>query len=71
MRRVLGLGLRANNIGWTLVSEAETDEEASLIIRLDVKVNPLIVDETQNFGKGKSTITNAERTLKRSMRHNL
>ena len=35
------------------------------------RVNPLTVDEMQNFEKGKSITTNADRTLKRSMRRNL
>lgn len=71
MKRILGLDLGTNSIGWALVNEAETDEEVSSIIRLGVRVNPLTVDETQNFEKGKSITTNAERTLKRSMRRNL
>ena len=65
------MDLGTNSIGWALVNEAETDEEVSSIIRLGVRVNPLTVDETQNFEKGKSITTNAERTLKRSMRRNL
>lgn len=64
MKRILGLDLGTNSIGWALVNEAETDEEVSSIIRLGVRVNPLTVDETQNFEKGKSITTNAERTLK-------
>ena len=71
MKRILGLDLGTNSIGWALVNEAETDEEVSSIIRLGVRVNPLTVDETQNFEIGKSITTNAERTLKRSMRRNL
>ena len=71
MKWILGLDLGTNSIGWALVNEAETDEEVSSIIRLGVRVNPLTVDETQNFEKGKSITTNAERTLKRSMRRNL
>lgn len=31
----------------------------------------MTVDEMQNFEKGKSITTNADRTLKRSMRRNL
>ena len=34
-------------------------------------MNPLTVDELTNFEKGKSITTNADRTLKRSMRRNL
>ncbi|MDR1729416.1 MAG: type II CRISPR RNA-guided endonuclease Cas9 [Prevotellaceae bacterium] len=71
MRKVLGLDLGTTSIGWALVNEAENNEEKSSIIRLGVRVNPLTVDEQQNFEKGKSITTNADRTLKRSMRRNL
>ena len=71
MKRILGLDLGTNSIGWALVNEAENDGEKSSIIRLGVRVNPLTVDELTNFEKGKSITTNAERTLKRSMRRNL
>ena len=39
MKRILGLDLGTNSIGWALVNEAETDEEVSSIIRLGVRVN--------------------------------
>jgi CRISPR-associated endonuclease Csn1 len=71
MKRILGLDLGANSIGWALVDEAENMNEKSSIIKLGVRVNPLTVDEQQNFEKGKSITTNADRTLKRSMRRNL
>jgi len=71
MKTVLGLDLGTNSIGWALVKEAENESEKSEIIRLGVRVNPLTVDELQNFEKGKSITTNADRTLKRSMRRNL
>ena len=71
MKRILGLDLGTNSIGWALVNEAETDEEVSSIIRLGVRVNPLTVDESINFEKGKSITTKADRTLKRSMRRKL
>ena len=59
------------SIGWALVNEAENENEKSSIIKLGVRVNPLTVDELTNFEKGKSITTNADRTLKRSMRRNL
>ena len=62
---------KRQSIGWALVNEAENTEEISSIIKLGVRVNPLTVDEMQNFEKGKSITTNADRTLKRSMRRNL
>lgn len=71
MKRVLGLDLGCSSIGWALVNEAENVGEESSIIKLGVRVNPLTVDELQNFEKGKSITTNAYRTLKRSMRRNL
>jgi len=71
MKKILGLDLGITSIGFALVNEAENKEEKSSIIQLGVRVNPLTVDEQQNFEKGKSITTNADRTLKRSMRRNL
>jgi len=71
MKKILGLDLGTNSIGWALVNEAEIENEKSSIIKLGVRVNPLTVDEQTNFEKGKSITTNADRTLKRSMRRNL
>ncbi len=71
MKRILGLDLGVSSIGWALVNEAENEHEKSSIIKLGVRVNPLTVDEKKNFEEGKSITTNAERTLKRSMRRNL
>lgn len=71
MKRILGLDLGTNSIGWAVVNEGENKEEKSSIIKLGVRVNPLTVDEIQNFEKGKSITTNAERTQKRSMHRNL
>lgn len=71
MKKILGLDLGVSSIGWALVNEAENSDEHSSIIKLGVRVNPLTVDELQNYEKGKSITTNADRTLKRSMRRNL
>lgn len=71
MKKILGLDLGIGSIGWALVNEAENDSEKSSIIKLGVRVNPLTTDESQNFEKGKSITTNADRTLKRSARRNL
>lgn len=71
MKKILGLDLGTTSIGWALVNEAENEKETSAIVKLGVRVNPLTVDEQTNFEKGKSITTNADRTLKRSMRRNL
>lgn len=71
MKKILGLDLGTNSIGWALVNEKENEGEKSSIIRLGVRVNPLTVDEKTNFEKGKSITTNADRRMKRSMHRNL
>lgn len=71
MKKILGLDLGTNSIGWAVVNEAENSNEKSSIVKLGVRVNPLTIDELTNFEKGKSITTNANRTLKRSMRRNL
>lgn len=71
MKKILGLDLGTNSIGWAVVNEGEKENEKSSIVKLGVRVNPLTVDELTNFEKGKSITTNADRTLKRSMRRNL
>lgn len=71
MRKILGLDLGVGSIGWAYVHEAENSSEQSSIVKLGVRVVPLTVDEQQNFEKGKSITTNADRALKKSMRRNL
>ncbi|MDO4216899.1 MAG: type II CRISPR RNA-guided endonuclease Cas9 [Bacteroidales bacterium] len=71
MKKILGLDLGTTSIGWAYVNEAENKEEKSSIVRLGVRVIPLTTDEQSNFEKGKPITTNADRTLKRSMRRNL
>ena len=71
MKKILGLDLGVGSIGWALVNEAENEQEHSSIVDMGVRVNPLTVDEQRNFEQGKSITTNADRTLKRSMRRNL
>lgn len=74
MKRILGLDLGTNSIGWALVEEDRDSNKKLLnanIIKLGVRVNPLTVDEKINFEKGKPISTNADRTSKRSARRNL
>src|SRR5574344_631883 len=71
MKKILGLDLGTSSIGWAVVNESENVGEKSSIVKLGVRVVPLTVDEQNDFEKGKSITTNADRTLKRSMRRNL
>ena len=82
MKKILGLDLGTNSIGWAVVNEAETKNENSSIIKLGVRVihydtftngegqeiKGSVADE---FCKGKSVSPNAARTKARSMRRNL
>lgn len=70
MKKILGLDLGVSSIGWALVNEASESGEVSSIEKIGVRVNPITVDEKQNFEKGKAITTCADRTLKRSMRRN-
>lgn len=71
MKKILGLDLGTNSIGWAFVKEAESENEKSSIEKIGVRVNPLTTDEQTNFEKGKPITTNAGRTLGRSARRNL
>lgn len=69
-KRILGLDLGTNSIGWAYVIEGDTKEKSS-IQQIGVRVNPLTTDEQTNFEKGKPITTNADRTLKRGARRTL
>ncbi|MDO6517282.1 type II CRISPR RNA-guided endonuclease Cas9 [Zobellia uliginosa] len=85
MKRILGLDLGTNSIGWALVDEAVQADEKSKIIKLGVRViqydNFSKVDksgkvsESKNpiadFVGGKGLSPNASRTQKRGARRNL
>lgn len=71
MKKILGLDLGTTSIGWAVVNQAESSDETSSIIKAGVRVNPLTTDEKDSYEKGKAITTNANRTLKRSMRRSL
>ncbi len=82
MKKILGLDLGTNSIGWALVNEAENESEKSSIIKIgsriihyDNFVNSQTGKESKepvkDFCGGKSISCNAGRTSKRSMRRNL
>lgn len=70
MKKILGLDLGTNSIGWAVVNEAENKNEQSEIIRIGVRINPT-VEEKADFEKGKPITINADRRIKRGSRHNL
>lgn len=83
MKRILGLDLGTNSIGWAVVNEAENNLEKSSIINLGVRAihfdtfvnsttgKELKGDPADFFKAGKGVSPNAGRTQKRGARRNL
>lgn len=82
MKKILGLDLGTNSIGWAVVNEAEKEGEKSSIVKLGVRTisfdnfvntasKKACMDAAADFNGGKSISCNAGRTQSRSMRRNL
>lgn len=82
MKKILGLDLGTNSIGWAVVNEAEKADEHSSIVKLGVRTisyDNFVSTETgkeskdpvKDFSGGKGISCNAGRTMKRSARRNL
>ena len=82
MKRILGLDLGPNSIGWAVVNESENENEKSSIIKIGSRIISLddfvstktgkeSKDPLKDFCSGKGISTCAGRTLKRGMRRNL
>lgn len=83
MKRILGLDLGTNSIGWAVVNEAENTSETSAIVKLGVRVihyDNFVSSETGKelkgnpadyFKMGKGVSPSKARTISRGMRRNL
>ena len=82
MKKILGIDLGTNSIGWAVVNEAENANEHSSIVKVGVRIinyDNFVSTETgkeskdpvKDFSGGKGISCNAARTLKRCMRRNL
>ncbi len=82
MKKILGLDLGTNSIGWAVVNEAENADERSSIVKLGVRTisydnfvstttGKESKDPVSDFSGGKGISCNAGRTMKRSARRNL
>ena len=69
-KKILGLDLGTNSIGWAWVEESNCEEQSKLI-DCGVRIASLSSDEKANFEKGKSFSLAQERTQKRGARRNL
>lgn len=68
MRRILGLDLGTNSIGWALV-EQDFENKKGKILGMGSRIIPMTQDVLDNFGAGKPSKTQtSERTAYRSVR---
>ena len=82
MKKILGIDLGTNSIGWAVVNEAENADEKSSIVKVGVRIinydnfistetGKKSLDPLKDFSGGKGISCNAGRTIKRGMRRNL
>lgn len=67
MKKILGLDLRTNSIGWALV-EQDFENKKGNILRIGSRIIPMSQDILGEFGKGNFVSQTAERTRYRTMR---
>ena len=67
MKRVLGLDLGTNSIGWALV-EQDFEKKQGEIIGIGSRIIPMSQDVLDKFGQGQSHSQTADRTVYRSVR---
>lgn len=67
MRKILGLDLGTNSIGWALV-EMDENNNPIRIIAMGSRIIPLSSDERDQFQKGQAISKNQERTTARTQR---
>jgi CRISPR-associated endonuclease Csn1 len=68
MKKILGLDLGTNSIGWALIKEAENKNEKGEILGLGSRIIPMSQDILGEFDKGNSVSQTAERTTFRGIR---
>jgi len=67
MKKVLGLDLGTNSIGWCLIEKSD-DNIPQRILRMGSRIVPISSDEESGYTKGNAVSKNAERTHKRTAR---
>jgi len=67
MKKILGLDLGPNSIGWALINLNE-DKKDGKIIHTGSRIIPMSQDIINDFGRGNKVSKTAERTRFRSVR---
>ena len=65
MKKILGLDLGTNSIGWAII---ERDEKNGRLIKSGSRIIPMDAGELSDFAKGNTKSQTADRTMKRSAR---
>jgi CRISPR-associated endonuclease Csn1 len=68
MKKILGLDIGVNSIGWAYLHEPDNEREQYKIIQLGSRIIPLSPDESDEFSKGNAISKNAARRIKRGIR---
>lgn len=66
MKKILGLDLGTNSIGWAIVQESSAIPDK--ILGMGSRIIPLNSDESDEFSKGNAISKNMNRTIKRTIR---
>src|SRR5690242_4405068 len=66
-KKILGLDLGTNSIGWALL-EADENNKPIRIIAMGSRIIPLTADDRDQFQKGQAISKNHERTIRRTQR---
>jgi CRISPR-associated endonuclease Csn1 len=67
MKKILGLDLGTNSIGWALIEAGENNDPQS-IIAMGSRIIPLDADARDQFQKGQAISKNKDRTITRTQR---
>ncbi len=67
MKKILGLDLGTNSIGWALI-EKDFEQKKGKILGMGSRIIPMSQDILDNFGKGQSHSQTADRTGYRGIR---
>ncbi|MFQ5445685.1 MAG: type II CRISPR RNA-guided endonuclease Cas9 [Saprospiraceae bacterium] len=73
MKKILGLDIGTNSIGWALVTESESEHEKAELLKTGVRIISADAEHAghiRDFEAGKAITLNAGRSQKRGMRRN-
>ena len=70
MKKILGIDIGTNSIGWAIVCEPENENESASILKTGVRIIKGDDSHIREYEQGKAVTLNASRRVKRGMRRN-